>query len=100
MTSQLSNILASVLKTTAQSTGQTGAASAAGSQNTSPVSADTGSAPTQQGAMNQSRSTQPQKTQISNNPLSRAVAIDNAAKVVIARLPDNVLALACFSLAT
>lgn len=83
MTSQLSNILASVLKTTAQSTGQIGAARAAGSQSTNPVSADTGQAPTQQGAMNQFRS----------NPLSRAVAIDNAAKVVVARLPDNVLAL-------
>ncbi|WP_334027554.1 flagellar hook-length control protein FliK [Alteromonas sp. P256] len=83
MTSQLSNILANVLKTTAQSTGQTGAASAAGSQSANPVSADTGQTPTQQGAMNQSRST----------PLSRAVAIDNAAKVVVARLPDNVLAL-------
>ncbi len=83
MTSQLSNILASVLKTTAQSTGQIGAARAAGSQSTNPVSADTGQAPTQQGAMNQFRS----------NPLSRAVAIDNAAKVVVARLPDNVLTL-------
>ena len=83
MTSQLSNILASVLKTTAQSTGQSGAASAAGSQNTSPVSADTGQAPTQQGATNQSQS----------NQLSRAVAIDNAPKVVAARLPDNVLAI-------
>ncbi|NDW14572.1 flagellar hook-length control protein FliK [Alteromonas genovensis] len=83
MTSQLSNILASVLKTTAQSTGQIGAARAAGSQSTNPVSANTGQAPTQQGAMNQFRS----------NPLSRAVAIDNAAKVVVARLPDNVLTL-------
>ena len=83
MTSQLSNILASVLKTTAQSTGQTGTASGAGSQNTSPASADTGQALSQQGAMNQFR----------NTPLSRAVAIDNAAKVAIARLPNNVLTL-------
>jgi hypothetical protein len=31
--------------------------------------------------------------QFRSNPLSRAVAIDNAAKVVVARLPDNVLTL-------
>jgi hypothetical protein len=92
MTSQLSNILASVLKTTAQSAGQTGAASAADRQNTSPVSTDTGQARAQQSATNQSQVTQPQNTQIKSNLLSRAVAINNAAKVVVARLPDNVLA--------